>query len=132
MKVPFFFDLVSTFISLEKKIHSALSEVFKTQQFILGPQVKALEQAISQYSETPHAVGVASGSDALLLSLMALGIEAGDEVLLPPFTFFARRRHPKRLKRPEGFREENCQSLGRIQIPDDRFFNPPSAISHSK
>ncbi len=88
MKVPFF-DLVPQFVSLEKEIQSALSEVFKTQQFILGPQVKALEQAISQYSETPHAVGVASGSDALLLSLMALGIETGDEVLLPPFTFFA-------------------------------------------
>lgn len=88
MKVPFF-DLVPQFVSLEKEIQSALNEVFKTQQFILGPQVKALEQAISQYSQTPHAIGVASGSDALLLSLMALGIEAGDEVLLPPFTFFA-------------------------------------------
>jgi dTDP-4-amino-4,6-dideoxygalactose transaminase len=88
MKVPFF-DLVPQFVSLEKEIQSALNEVFKTQQFILGPQVKALEQAISEYSETPHAIGVASGSDALLLSLMALGIEAGDEVLLPPFTFFA-------------------------------------------
>ena len=88
MKVPFF-DLVPQFVSLEKEIQSALGEVFKTQQFILGPQVKALEQTISQYCETPHAIGVASGSDALLLSLMALGIEAGDEVLLPPFTFFA-------------------------------------------
>jgi dTDP-4-amino-4,6-dideoxygalactose transaminase len=88
MKVPFF-DLVPQFVSLKKEIQSALDEVFKTQQFILGPQVKALEEAISQYSQTPHAVGVASGSDALLLSLMALGIEAGDEVLLPPFTFFA-------------------------------------------
>jgi dTDP-4-amino-4,6-dideoxygalactose transaminase len=88
MKVPFF-DLVPQFVSLEKEIQSALDEVFKTQQFILGPQVKTLELAISQYSETPHAIGVASGSDALLLSLMALGIETGDEVLLPPFTFFA-------------------------------------------
>jgi dTDP-4-amino-4,6-dideoxygalactose transaminase len=88
MKVPFF-DLVPQFVSLENEIQSALGEVFKTQQFILGPQVKTLELAISQYAETPHAIGVASGSDALLLSLMALGIEAGDEVLLPPFTFFA-------------------------------------------
>jgi len=77
MKVPFF-DLVPQFISLENEIQSALDEVFKTQQFILGPQVKTLKLAISQYSETPHAIGVASGSDALLLSLMALGIEAGD------------------------------------------------------
>jgi len=88
MKVPFF-DLVPQFVSLKEEIQSALDEVFKTQQFILGPQVKTLELAISQYADTPHAIGVASGSDALLLSLMALGIEAGDEVLLPPFTFFA-------------------------------------------
>ncbi|HSB05776.1 MAG TPA: DegT/DnrJ/EryC1/StrS family aminotransferase, partial [Thermodesulfobacteriota bacterium] len=88
MKVPFF-DLVAQFFSLEKEIQLALDEVFKTQQFILGPQVKALEQTIGQYCETPYAIGVASGSDALFLALMALGIGSGDEVLLPPFTFFA-------------------------------------------
>ena len=88
MKVPFF-DLVSQFISLEREIHLALDEVLKTQQFILGPQVKALEQTLAQYCEIPHAIGVASGSDALLLSLMALGIGPGDEVLIPSFTFFA-------------------------------------------
>jgi dTDP-4-amino-4,6-dideoxygalactose transaminase len=88
MKVPFF-DLVPQFVSLEKEVRLALDEVFKTQQFILGPQVNALEQTISRYCETPYAIGVASGSDALLLSLMALGIKAGDEVLLPSFTFFA-------------------------------------------
>ena len=88
MKVPFF-DLVSQFGVLEKEIQSALGEVFKTQQFIMGPQVKRLEETISQYCQTSYAIGVASGSDALLLALMALGIGAGDEVLLPPFTFFA-------------------------------------------
>ncbi len=88
MKVPFF-TLIPQFATLEKQIESALKEVFKTQQFILGPQVKALEQAISEYCEVPHAIGVASGSDALLLSLMALNIGKGDEVLIPPFTFFA-------------------------------------------
>ena len=88
MKVPFF-DLVPQFASLENEIQGALQEVFKSQQFIMGPQVKALEQAIAQYSEMPYAIGVASGSDALLLSLMALDIGKGDEVLLPPFTFFA-------------------------------------------
>ena len=88
MKVPFF-DLVPQFISLEREIHLALDEVFKTQQFILGPQVKTLEQTLAQYCEIPHAIGVASGSDALFLSLMALGIGMGDEVLIPSFTFFA-------------------------------------------
>jgi dTDP-4-amino-4,6-dideoxygalactose transaminase len=88
MKVPFF-ELVSQFGLLEKEIQSALGEVFKTQQFIMGPQVKRLEETIAQYCKTSCAIGVASGSDALLLALMALGIGAGDEVLLPSFTFFA-------------------------------------------
>ena len=88
MKVPFF-DLTAQFKSIEDEIKSALDEVFKSQQFILGPQVQALEEKISQYCRTRYAIGVASGSDALLLSLMAVGIGMGDEVLLSPFTFFA-------------------------------------------
>lgn len=88
MKVPFF-DLRPQFISIEREIKSALDEVFKTQQFILGPQVEALEKAIAQYCGTRCAIGVASGSDALLLSLMAFGIGSGDEVIIPTFTFFA-------------------------------------------
>jgi len=87
-KVPFF-DLAVQLKSIEDEIKSALDEVFQNQQFIMGPKVKVLEEAIAQYCQTRHAVGVASGSDALLLSLMALGIRTGDEVLLPPFTFFA-------------------------------------------
>ncbi len=88
MKVPFL-DLVPQFSSIVEEIKSALDEVLKTQQFILGPKVEALEQTIAQYCQTEYAIGVASGSDALLLSLMALGIGMGDEVILPPFTFFA-------------------------------------------
>jgi len=88
MKVPFF-DLAVQFKFLEDEIKSALEEVFRSQQFIMGFQVQALEKTISQYCRTQYAIGVASGSDALLLSLMALGIGTGDEVLIPPFTFFA-------------------------------------------
>jgi len=87
-KVPFF-DLTAQFKSIEEEIKSALDELFKTQQFILGSQVQALEEKIALYCRTRYAIGVASGSDALLLSLMALGIGTGDEVLLSPFTFFA-------------------------------------------
>jgi len=87
-KVPFF-DLAVQVKSIEDEIRSALDEVFQNQQFIMGPKVKVLEETIAQYCQTRYAVGVASGSDALLLSLMALGIGTGDEVLLPPFTFFA-------------------------------------------
>jgi dTDP-4-amino-4,6-dideoxygalactose transaminase len=88
MKVPFF-DLRIQFKALENEIKSALNEVMKDQQFILGPQVEILEQTISKYCQTQYAIGVASGSDALLLSLMALGIASGDEVILSPFTFFS-------------------------------------------
>jgi dTDP-4-amino-4,6-dideoxygalactose transaminase len=87
-KIPFF-DLAVQFNSIENEIKSALDEVFQSQQFIMGPKVQALEESMAQYCHTRYAVGVASGSDALLLSLMALGIGTGDEVLLPPFTFFA-------------------------------------------
>jgi len=88
MKVPFF-DLAVQVKSIEDEIRSALDEVFQNQQFIMGPKVKVLEETIAQYCQARYAVGVASGSDALLLSLMALGVGTGDEVLLPPFTFFA-------------------------------------------
>ena len=88
MKVPFF-DLSPQFQMIEDEVKSALDEVFKSQQFILGQKVELLEQAIARYCQTRYAIGVASGSDALLLSLMALGIGPGDEVLIPPFTFFA-------------------------------------------
>ncbi|MGZ3536196.1 MAG: DegT/DnrJ/EryC1/StrS family aminotransferase, partial [Thermodesulfobacteriota bacterium] len=84
-----FFDLAVQFKSIEEEVKSALDEVFRTQQFIMGSKVQALEEAIARYCGTRYAIGVASGSDALLLSLMALGIGRGDEVLIPPFTFFA-------------------------------------------
>ena len=88
MKVPFF-DLWPQFQTMADEVKSALDAVFKSQQFILGREVEQLEQTIAQYCQTPYAIGVASGSDALVLALMALGIGPGDEVLIPPFTFFA-------------------------------------------
>jgi dTDP-4-amino-4,6-dideoxygalactose transaminase len=88
IQVPFF-DLKPQFKAIEQEIRSAMDEVFKTQQFIMGPQIEKLEQTIAEYWSTRYAVGVASGSDALFLSLLALGIRPGDEVLLPSFTFFA-------------------------------------------
>ena len=87
-KVPFF-DLAPQFSMIEEEIRSALTEVFLSQQFILGPKVEQLEQTVAQYCQTQYAIGVASGSDALLLALMALGVRSGDEVIIPPFTFFA-------------------------------------------
>jgi dTDP-4-amino-4,6-dideoxygalactose transaminase len=68
---------------------AAVSRVLASGQVILGPEVAALEEGIAQYCGVNHAVGCASGTDALLLALHALDIGPGDEVILPPFTFFA-------------------------------------------
>ena len=74
---------------LEPEILAAITHVTRSGRFVLGPEVQLLEQRIARLCQVPHGIGCASGSDALLLSLMAAGIECGDEVILPSFTFFA-------------------------------------------
>lgn len=74
---------------LGNEISAAMAEVCRSGAFVHGPPCAQLEQAIADYCGTKHAVGCASGSDALLLALMAFGVGPGDEVILPSFTFFA-------------------------------------------
>jgi dTDP-4-amino-4,6-dideoxygalactose transaminase len=74
---------------LREEFISALTRVLDSGQFIGGPDCQLLEQELAGYCQTKFAIGCASGSDALLLALMAIGLEAGDEVILPSFTFFA-------------------------------------------
>jgi dTDP-4-amino-4,6-dideoxygalactose transaminase len=88
MKVPFF-ELKTQFASIRQEILPAIQDVFESQSFILGNRGKELEQQLAAYCRLPHALGVASGTDALLVTLRALGVQAGDGVLTTPFTFFA-------------------------------------------
>jgi dTDP-4-amino-4,6-dideoxygalactose transaminase len=82
-------DLKGQYATLRSEVQPLIEEVCTSQHFILGKYVTALEAAVAAYCHTEHAVGVSSGTDALLLALMALDIKAGDEVITSPFTFFA-------------------------------------------
>jgi dTDP-4-amino-4,6-dideoxygalactose transaminase len=88
MNIPLL-DLKAQFKPLRAEILSAMEAVCDEQGFVLGPHVVAFEEATAKYVASRYAISCASGSDALLLSLMALGVGAGDEVITVPFTFFA-------------------------------------------
>jgi dTDP-4-amino-4,6-dideoxygalactose transaminase len=88
MQVPLL-DLQAQYASIRAEIYAAIEAVLDSQRFVLGHNVSALEAEVAHYCRAPHAVGVASGSDALLLALMAVGIGPGDEVITTPYTFFA-------------------------------------------
>lgn len=88
MKVPLL-DLEAQYRSIKPQIDSAIAEVMASQHFILGPKVQECERAIAAYSNCAHGIGLSSGTDALLICLMAEGIGPGDEVITTPYTFFA-------------------------------------------
>jgi dTDP-4-amino-4,6-dideoxygalactose transaminase len=82
-------DLQRIDASLQAELHEAFGRVLASGHYILGPEVDAFERECADYVGARHALGVSSGTDALLLALMALGVGAGDEVICPTFTFFA-------------------------------------------
>ena len=88
MKVPLL-DLKPQYTSLKKEIDETLIRVAESQHFILGPEVDKMEKSFCDYLESKYAFGISSGTDALLIALMAIDIKPGDEVIVPTFSFFA-------------------------------------------
>jgi len=82
-------DLAAQFAAISGEIRAAIESVVASQQFVLGREGAALEEEIARFCEVSHGVGLASGTDALILALRSCGVRPGDEVLLPPFTFVA-------------------------------------------
>jgi len=88
MAVPLL-DLNAQYAPLRAEVLAAVTRVCDSQRFILGPEVEALERELAQLLEVEHAIAVSSGTDALLLALMALGVGPGDDVITPAYSFFA-------------------------------------------
>ena len=82
-------DLVTQYQSIKPEIDAAIQDVLNSGKFILGPHVKAFEQEIANYLGVKHAIGLASGTDALIIALRAADVGPGDEVIVPAYTFFA-------------------------------------------
>ncbi len=88
MGVPLL-DLKAHHEPLHAEIMAAIEQMFRSQAFILGPEVAKLEERVAAYSQAKYGIGVSSGTDALLIALMAIGVGSGDEVITAPFSFFA-------------------------------------------
>ena len=84
-----FLDLKTQYKRIQQSLDNRMAAVIKHGQFIMGPEVRELEELLEKFSGANHCIACSSGTDALLMALLALGIETGDEVVTTPFTFIA-------------------------------------------
>jgi len=124
-KIPIV-DLQAQYDKLRTEVRDAIEAVLETQQFILGPAVKEFEDRMAKLLQCSFAVGVASGSDALLLALMALDIGPGDGVIVPPFTFFSTVSSITRLGAAPLFVDIEAESFLLSAAAVDRFLSERS------
>src|SRR5688572_26876861 len=110
-------DLQGQYLPLRNEIRRAIDAVCDEQALILGPHVERFERNLAAYCRTKHAIGVSSGTDALLCALMGMGVGPGDEVICPTFTFFATAGSIARLGAKPVFCEIEPQSFN--LSPDD-------------
>ena len=92
-----FIDLTRQYEQIKEEAEKRVLNVMRSTNYIMGEEVRAFEENSAAYLGVKHAIGVASGTDALILSLAALGIKEGDEVITTPFTFFATAESIKRV-----------------------------------
>jgi len=117
MQVPLL-DLKAQYATIKDEITQAIGEVCESQYFALGPAVAEFEKKIAAFCNSKHAIGISSGTDALLVSLMALGVKPDDEVITTPFTFFSTAGSVVRLRAKPVF----------VDVDPDSYNIDPSAI----